>query len=418
LEQAIVEGLAPDGGLYLPNRIPKLSKQFLTALPSKKYWQVAEGMLQPFMAEVSKQRLRRIVKEAFTFDVPMKQLEDDLYVVELFHGPTLSFKDFGARFFARLLQSFIEKEKTQVNIIVATSGDTGSAVASGFLDIPNIHVYMLYPQKRVSKLQEQQLTTYGHNITALEVLGKFDDCQKLAKTALAMRQSKSGAYLSSANSINLGRLLPQSVYYAYATAELKRQGVEEQPRFVVPSGNFGNLTGGLLAKRMGVPIAGFVAATNANNVVPSYLKTGRFKPRVSKATLSNAMDVGNPSNFSRMLALYQHKRSAMAKDIAGIAVSDAETIASITAIYKRYGYLVDPHTAVGIAAAKTYRRTHPEKGPLVVLSTAHPAKFKATVEAATHKRMKLPRALALVAKKKKKSVVVGNSIAEVMAVVR
>ncbi|MFA5954876.1 MAG: threonine synthase [Patescibacteria group bacterium] len=416
LARAIIEGLAVDGGLYLPNRVPKLNKRFVANLQKKDFQQIAVETLQPFMSEVPAAKLRRMSADAFNFSVPLKRIDDSLYVLELFHGPTLSFKDFGARFLARLLQLFLEEKKEKAKIIVATSGDTGSAVASGFLGMPNIQVFVLYPKGRISKLQEQQITTYGQNITALEVQGKFDDCQRLAKEALSIGKSHDGVHLSSANSINIGRLLPQSLYYLYAIAELRRQGVSRAPRFIVPSGNFGNLTAGLLAKKMGAQISGFVAATNMNDIVPIYLRTGRFKPRASKSTLSNAMDVGDPSNFARMLELYDGRQDKMARDITGFATSDKETMATITDTYRRYKYVVDPHTAVGITAARKYRQQHPCNEPMIVLSTAHPAKFKTIVERAIQKKISLPRELAAVVERKKKTVLVRAKIDDVMRV--
>ncbi|HEY4474236.1 MAG TPA: threonine synthase [Candidatus Paceibacterota bacterium] len=403
--EALRLGLAPDGGLFMPDIWPHVSATFLRKLPKKHFHEIALALFKLFVSEIPERELKKITREAFDFPVPLIRLEENLFVLELFHGPTMAFKDFGARFLSRTLSYFLRKEKDRgtLNIIVATSGDTGSAVASGFFNVPGIRVFILYPSGLVSRLQEQQLTTYGKNIIALEVKGTFDDCQRLAKQALSDKSLNAEMRFSSANSINFGRLLPQASYYAYAAALLQRGGFKKKPTFIVPSGNFGNLFAGLIAKKAGFPIARFVAATNANSVVPEYLQTGKFAPRKSKKTISNAMDVGNPSNFVRILEFYRGSRKAMAKDILGMSISDAETRATIRDVFCGSGYVLDPHTAVGVAAA---RKLPGSEGPVVILGTAHPAKFREVVEPVIGKELPLPKQLQAPMKKKKRSVVI------------
>ncbi len=408
-------GLAPDGGLFMPDSWPKQSREFLKRLKGLNFQQVAFVVTSKFFTEVSPAQLHAIVAEAFNFPVPLKQIGEGLYILELFHGPTMAFKDFGARFLSRTLDHFLKIDKRRLNIIVATSGDTGSAVASGFYKNSRIKVFVLYPSGKVSPLQEKQLTTYGRNVTALEVKGTFDDCQKLAKQVLSDKSLNEVMPFSSANSINFGRLLPQAVYYFWACAQLQEAGVKKQPVIVVPSGNFGNLFAGLIAKQIGLPAYKFIAATNNNNVVPKYLKTGKFQPTRSKRTISNAMDVGNPSNFARMLELYKGNCRSMAADILAKSVTDAKTKQTIQNIYSRAGYVLDPHTAVGVAAALSYRPQFLRRHPLVVLGTAHPAKFREIVEPVINKRVLLPRQLKRAMAKKKQSVIVNNSYRELVA---
>jgi threonine synthase len=399
--EAIMAGLADDGGLFMPDRWPRLSKGFLKKIPALSIEDIAYETASLFTQEIPKRTLKKIVTDAFNFPVPVVRVEENIFLLELFHGPTMAFKDFGARFLSRVASYFLHSRKKEMTIIVATSGDTGSAVASGFFNVPNVRVFILYPSGKVSPLQEKQLTTYGHNITAIEVNGTFDECQRLAKQALSDRELVANMNLSSANSINFGRLLPQSFYYIAAAGQLKRLGISQPPVFVVPSGNFGNGFAGLMAKRMGLPVSKFVFATNANDVVPMYLKTGKFVPRKSKQTISNAMDVGNPSNFARIFELYGGSRTRMQKDMQGERVTDAQTRATIRDVFEKSGSVLDPHTAVGVFAARRYTKENGSRNPIVVLSTAHPAKFREVVEPVVGKRIVVPPQLHAAMKKKK-----------------
>lgn len=410
--EVLRKGLAPDGGLFMPDFFPVVSKNVIKNISSASFNGIAFKVSKKFIKEIPEGKLKKIVEGAFNFSAPLKKIEENLFVLELFHGPTMAFKDFGARFLARCLGYFLQREKNVLNIIVATSGDTGSAVASGFFKVPNIRVFILYPSGKVSPLQERQLTTYGHNITALEIKGSFDDCQKLAKQVLTDTQLNRQIPFSSANSINFGRLLPQALYYFWGYARLKKLLKHQHPIFVVPSGNFGNLTSGLIAKKMGLPVYKFIAATNNNRIVPKYLATGKFIPQKSKQTISNAMDVGNPSNFARMLELYNYDYKKMGKDIVGISITDADTRKTIKDIFKQTGYICDPHTAVGITAALRYKKTSREKHPLIVLSTAHPAKFREIVEPVIHRKLVLPKQLQAAMKKRKQSAVLRNDYGE------
>jgi len=425
LPEVLRKGLAPDGGLFMPNFFPSLPKIFFKNIGSALFNDIALEVAKKIIKEIPEKKLKKIIGNAFNFPVPLKKIGPNLFVLELFHGPTMAFKDFGARFLARCLGYFLWGEKTVLNIIVATSGDTGSAVASGFFKVPNIKVFILYPSGKVSPLQEKQLTTYGHNITALEIKGSFDDCQRLAKRVLADVQLNKQMQFSSANSINFGRLLPQAFYYFWGYAQLKKLNKSsttfcikvvldknQRPIFVVPSGNFGNLTSGLVAKKMGLPVYKYIAATNSNRVVPKYLATGKFVPKKSKSTISNAMDVGNPSNFARMQELYNNDYKKMGGDVIGISVTDADTRKTIQKIYRQTGYICDPHTAVGITAAKRYQKVSRDQHPLIILSTAHPAKFREIVEPVINRKIKLPRQLRSAMKKRKQSVVLRNDYTE------
>lgn len=403
-------GLAPDGGLFLPDQLPKLPTGFFRKISALKFTEIARAVAKQYIGrEIPEKDLQKIIQGAFNFSVPLKKVGPELYVLELFHGPTMAFKDFGARFLSRTLGYFLQNQKQKLNIIVATSGDTGSAVASGFFNVPNIKVFILYPSGKVSPLQEKQLTTYGHNIAALEIKGRFDDCQKLVKQVLADKELNQQMQFSSANSINFGRLLPQSFYYFWGYAQLNKVIKNQQPIFVVPSGNFGNLTSGLMAKKMGLPVDKFIAATNSNNIVPKYLASGKFLPKKSKQTISNAMDVGKPSNFARMLELYRGDYKKMAKDIIGISITDADTKKTIKNIYNQSGYICDPHTAVGITAALSYQKSAHDQHPLIVLSTAHPAKFREIIEPVIVKKIILPKQLQSAMKKTKQSVSLENN---------
>jgi len=413
--EALMQGLAGDGGLFMPEHFPHFDKKFINALGKKNFEEIALEVSKQYISDISEKDLKKIVKEAFNFKVPLVQISDNLFILELWHGPTLAFKDFGARFMARLMNYYLKREKKDLNIIVATSGDTGSAVARGFYGLSNIKVFVLYPSGRVTPLQEKQMATLGKNIVAIEVGGNFDDCQKLAKQALSDPELRRKLNLSSANSINFGRLLPQSFYYFYGAAQycqLTNQPIN-QLTFTVPSGNFGNLTAGLIAKQMGLPVKQFIAATNVNDAIPKYLKSGKYVSRVSRKTISNAMDVGNPSNFARMLEIYGHSYKKMAKDINGVAISDKETRETIKNLYHETGYVADPHTAIGIAAVKQSNVSQ----PVIVLSTAHPAKFREVVEPIIGKKVALPRQLKAVLRKKKKSVLIENNFEDLKKIV-
>ncbi|MBK9291870.1 MAG: threonine synthase [Bacteroidetes bacterium] len=386
-DAAVLHGLAPDGGLYLPENIPSAGPTFAKnydGLP-----ELAAEMLWPFVSEhIGRQELKLLCGEVFSFPLPLVQLGEKLFSLELFHGPTLAFKDFGARFMARVLSHIAQQKGREIRVVVATSGDTGSAVAAGFFKVPGIRVFILYPRGRVSPGQQKQLTTWGHNITALEIEGSFDDCQRHVKQLLS-QHNDNNFLITSANSINIARLLPQMVYYAAAGIQLGGKQVV----FSVPSGNFGNLTAGLMAARMGMPATHFVAATNINDVVPEYLLSGAFKPRPSASTLSNAMDVGNPSNFERMLHLYGNSPERMKNHISGMGFTDRQTLDGMRELYERYGYVADPHGAIGYLGARHFAQKFPEAA-FVFLETAHPAKFPDAVKQAIGMEAEVPERLA------------------------
>lgn len=392
LKEAVVQGLAADNGLYMPEQIPTLPSDFFRGMHELDFRQIALEVARSFTGEeIPDEELGRIIGETLRFDAPLVSVEEGIDALELFHGPTMAFKDFGARFMSQLLRYFSSQTKREIIILVATSGDTGSAVANGFLGVPGIRVIVLYPSGKVSDIQEKQFTTLGRNITALEVAGTFDDCQRLVKTAFLDPALRDRYFLTSANSINIARLIPQSFYYFNAYARRKRR--DEPVIFSVPSGNFGNLTAGLFAKRMGLPVSRFVAATNVNDVVPEYLREGVMTPRPSIHTLSNAMDVGNPSNFARMMDLYAGNVDAIRKDIAGYSFTDAETRVTMKRVSDEHGYVLDPHGAIGYLGLKRYREESGDRGNGIFLETAHPAKFKDAVEAALGKTIPLPSTL-------------------------
>jgi len=406
--EAMEKGLAGDGGLFVPEQIPTLPESFWSEIHKKSLIEIGQEIASCYVSsEEEKLLLRGVVQDAITFDAPLVQLREHLFVLELFHGPTLAFKDFGARFMARAFAALNRKEQSgDLLILVATSGDTGSAVANGFYGVPGINVCLLYPSGKVSRLQEQQMTTLGGNVTALEVEGTFDDCQRLVKEAFSDPELSQKVTMSSANSINIARLLPQSFYYAYATGQLKQAGIDTPPLFSVPSGNFGNLTAGLIAKLMGMPTRGFLAATNANAIIPRYLDSGVFEPAPSIETISNAMDVGNPSNFERMLHLFNNSHEEIRTMIHGSSYSDADTRSMIEKLYRETGYTADPHTAVGVLAAEAWQKDHgsEEEGPVIVLSTAHPAKFGDIVEQETGQPVEIPRRLKACMDREKRSI--------------
>ena len=408
LRGAVLRGLAPDGGLYMPVEIARHSPGELEEFRRLPFPEVCFRVARPFVApEMTDDVLRQIVGEAINFPVKLVSLSPALHILELFHGPTLAFKDFGARFMARLMGYFAREETRPLTVLVATSGDTGSAVAHGFLGVPGIRVVILYPSKRISEAQEKQFTTLGENITALEVAGSFDDCQRLVKQAFSDEALNQRAFLTSANSINIGRLLPQMFYYVAAYCEWPGAPV---PLVVsVPSGNLGNLTAGIFAKRIGVPVATFVAATNANDVVPDYLRSGEFHPRRAKQTLSNAMDVGNPNNFPRLLDLCGGRIENVRREIWGHAATDDETLAEMKSIHDRCGYIADPHTAVGVLGWEAYRQEHSEAAQGLVLATAHPAKFADVMKRAIGQAPLLPERLAACLRREKLSLAMSTS---------
>jgi len=411
LRDAALRGSAPDGGLYMPVEIPHLQKDFLEGLSSLTFPEIAHEVGALFAGdEIPPQIFMKIVSEAFNFPVPLVMLSERLHILELFHGPTLAFKDFGARFMARLMGYFVQESGKQLTVIVATSGDTGSAVAQAFLGVSGIRVVILYPAGRVSDAQEKQLTTLGQNITALEVSGSFDDCQRLAKQALVDPVISEKLTLTSANSINIARLIPQSFYYFAAVAQLGPSVA--LPVFAVPSGNFGNLTGGLLAKRMGLGVSQFVATTNANDVVPEFLRSGKLIPRASRHTISNAMDVGNPSNFARIVDLYDNDLQAIRRDIWGCSSSDEETLRIMHDVEERHGYVLDPHTTVGVLGWQCFAKQNEFATQGIVLATAHPAKFAEVVERAVGARPEMPERLAAFLDRPKKSIRFPNRFPE------
>ncbi|MBI5524905.1 MAG: threonine synthase [Deltaproteobacteria bacterium] len=389
LREAVLAGLPPVGGLYMPERIETLPASFFESTPTLDFADIASRMARPLLGpEVPDDVLERIVRGAFDFPVPLLALPDGRFVLELFHGPTLAFKDFAARFMARLMAHFVAGGERTLHILVATSGDTGSAVAHGFLGVPGIMVHVLFPSGRVSAVQEAQLTSAGENVTALEIAGTFDDCQRLVKSAFLDPETRARLMLSSANSINVARLVPQSFYYCFAWSRLPDRS---RPVVVsVPSGNFGNLTGGLIAKRMGLPVSRFIAATNANDAVPRFLSGGAYEPRPAVATLSNAMDVSSPSNWERILDLCGGDRNAIGKDLTGCSFDDDATRKAIRELHTRFGYVADPHGAVGWLGLERYGREARREFTGVFLETAHPAKFLGVVETETGVRVEVP----------------------------
>lgn len=392
LEEAVVKGLASDKGLFMPRSIKPLPPAFFEEIENLSFQEIAYRVADAFFGEdVPADTLKQLVYDTLSFDAPLVEVSPNIYSLELFHGPTLAFKDVGGRFMARLLGYFIGKQgKGRVNVLVATSGDTGSAVANGFLGVEGIHVYVLYPKGKVSEIQEKQFTTLGRNITALEVDGTFDDCQALVKAAFMDKDLNEHMQLTSANSINVARFLPQSFYYFYAYAQLKRMGKADNVVMCVPSGNFGNITAGLFGKRMGLPLKRFIAANNRNDVFYQYLQTAVYEPRASVATIANAMDVGNPSNFARVLDLYDNSHKAITADISGCTYTDEQIAETVLDTWKQHRYLLDPHGACGYRALKEGLREG-ETG--VFLETAHPGKFLETVQRIIGEEVEIPAKL-------------------------
>lgn len=410
LEEAVVKGLASDKGLFMPYEIKPLPASFYDEIDRLSFQEIACRVAGAFFGDdIPADTLDQIVYDTLSFDVPAVKVKENIYSLELFHGPTLAFKDVGARFMARLLGYFIRKEgKKQVNVLVATSGDTGSAVANGFLGVDGIHVYVLYPKGKVSEIQEKQFTTLGQNITAIEVDGTFDDCQALVKNAFMDKELNAHMQLTSANSINVARFLPQAFYYFYAYAQLKKLGKADNLVVCVPSGNFGNITAGLFGKRMGLPVSRFIAANNRNDIFYQYLKTGQYNPRPSVSTIANAMDVGDPSNFARILDLYHGSHEAICAEISGATYTDEQIRETVREVYDETGYLLDPHGACGYRALSEGLKPG-ETG--VFLETAHPAKFLQTVEDIIGAEVKIPEKLQAFMRGTKQSIQLGKDFA-------
>lgn len=414
LEKAVVKGLAEDRGLYMPEQIKQLPKEFFDNIQNFSFQELSYKVADAFFGEdVDAESLKGIVYDTLSFDCPVKKVTDNIYSLELFHGPTLAFKDVGARFMARLLQYFIKKEgeTKEVNVLVATSGDTGSAVANGFLGVEGIHVYVLYPKGKVSPIQECQFTTLGKNITAIEVDGVFDDCQALVKNAFMDEELNRHMKLTSANSINVARFLPQSFYYFNAYARMKAMGLADNLVMCVPSGNFGNICSALFGRKMGLPVKRFIAANNANDIFYNYLQTGKYEPKASIQTLANAMDVGDPSNFARIYDLHHGNHKAITEYISGATYKDGQIRETMRQCYKDTGYILDPHGACGYQALKELlRESEGEVG--VFCETAHPAKFKEKVDEIIGIDVEIPERLADFMKGTKQSVPLSKDFAE------
>lgn len=405
-QQAVIRGIAPDKGLYFPNEIKPLRSSFIQNIEQYSNTEIAFEVIHQFVnGEIPDEELKKIIEETLCFEFPTVAVEDDVYALELFHGPTMAFKDVGARFMARCLGYFNKnKQDQQVTVLVATSGDTGGAVASGFLGVKGVDVVILYPSGKVSDIQEKQLTTLGENIVALEVDGVFDDCQDMVKTAFLDAELKD-QNLTSANSINVARWLPQMFYFFFAYKQLKQQGKELV--FSVPSGNFGNICAGMLAHKLGLPVKHFIASTNINDTVPVYMETQKYQPKASKQTISNAMDVGNPSNFIRIQNLFDNDFNALSKLFTSQSYTDKQTLKTIRSIYEHSAYVADPHGAVGYLGLKKYQETNPEVLG-IFLETAHPVKFLETVEDALPIKLTIPDQINAVIDKQKHSISISS----------
>ncbi|WP_053969729.1 threonine synthase [Mangrovimonas sp. ST2L15] len=401
-KDAVIKGLAPDKGLYFPESISPLPDSFFESLDQLSEAEIAFEAIKQFATpDIPEDVLKQIIEETLSFEFPVEKITDQIYSLELFHGPTMAFKDVGARFMARCLGYFNQSNDKEVTVLVATSGDTGGAVAHGFLGVEGVKVVILYPSGKVSDIQEKQLTTLKKNITALEVHGTFDDCQAMVKRAFLDEELISKKQLTSANSINVARWLPQMFYFMFAYKALYK--TYENLTFVVPSGNFGNICAGMMAQKLGLPIKHFVAANNANKVVTDYLETKNYNPKPSVQTISNAMDVGDPSNFVRIQELYNKNYDTLAKNLSGFSYTDDETIEGIKELYNEYSYIADPHGAIGYLACKDYLKSHPD-AHCVFLETAHPTKFLDVVEDTIQENIELPKQILKVMSKKKRSI--------------
>ena len=406
--EATLIGLPSDNGLFMPEYIPDHTK-LVKGIKDLSIHDISYLIAESFMNEdLSNGNIEDIINDAITFSAPVVDLRKNKYILELFHGPTLAFKDFGACFMGRTMEKFVANSDKQLNILVATSGDTGSAVANGFYEVEGINVIILYPSGKISSIQEKQIATLDKNIYSLEVEGTFDDCQKLVKKAFLDENIKSSILLSSANSINISRLIPQTFYYFYAYSQIN---INQDVIFSVPSGNFGNLTAGIFSKYMGLPIKKFIASTNSNDVVPKFIKTGNYYPKSSVETISNAMDVGNPSNLQRILDLYEDVYR-IRKDICSWSFSDNETKEEIINLYKNYKYLLDPHSAVGLLGLKKYLKSVSEDNIGIFLGTAHPSKFSDIIKPIINEDIKIPSRLKKMIDKDKRSIKIKNSFDE------
>ncbi|AZA90863.1 Threonine synthase [Chryseobacterium nakagawai] len=409
---ATIKGQGKDKGLFFPENIPYFEEEFIQNLHQYSDEEIAYQCMKDFIGEeIPSEILKKIVAETISFEIPLKKISDEISILELFHGPTLAFKDIGAGFMSRCLSYFLENQQKKVTVLVATSGDTGGAVAHGFYDLPGIDVVILYPKNRVSPVQEKQLTALGKNIYALEVDGSFDDCQSLVKQAFSNKEINNQLFLTSANSINVARWLPQQIYYLLALKQWQSKESKEAPVICVPSGNFGNLCAGILAHLRGLPAEHFIAACNANDIIPEYLKTKNYNPKKAVATLSNAMDVGDPSNFIRILELFNNEFDLLKNKISGYSVDDKVTIQTIREVYNRYHYILDPHSAVAFASLDEYINENPGKKGFI-LGTAHPVKFPDAVENAIHTKIQIPQSLNDLMKKEKKTVEINSDFEE------
>ena len=400
-KEATIKGQAPDKGLYFPESIPHLPENFISNIDNLSKEEIAFTVIQPYIGDViPKNELERIVAETINFEFPLIKIEENIFSLELFHGPTLAFKDVGARFMSRCLGYFVKDQNKKITVLVATSGDTGGAVANGFYNVDGIDVVILYPSGKVSSVQELQLTTLGKNITALEVDGTFDDCQALVKKAFTDDEINKKLFLTSANSINVARWLPQQFYYFFAYQQWKDK--EHPPVISVPSGNFGNICAGILAHQSGLPVQHFIAACNANDIVPNYMQTEKYVTKKSVATLSNAMDVGDPSNFIRILEIFDKEFISLKNVLTSYSISDDETRAIVKDVFANKNYLLDPHGAVGYLALKKYLDNHSELQG-IFLETAHPVKFYDVVEPIIEQEVPMPSAIKSLLKEKKQS---------------
>jgi len=401
-KEAVISGIAPDKGLYFPLNRKPLDKGFFDQIEQLSNEEIGFRLIQQFVdGEIPDQILKEIIKETLCFDFPLVKIYPDVFALELFHGPTMAFKDVGARFMARCLSYFNQYENDEVTVLVATSGDTGGAVASGFLGVKGVKVVILYPSKKVSEVQEKQLTTLGQNITALEVKGTFDDCQAMVKNAFMDREINDRIKLTSANSINVARWLPQMFYFAIAYKQLEHKG--KKLAIAVPSGNFGNICAGMMAQQLGLPVDHFIAATNSNRVVPNYLETGNYVPSRSVQTISNAMDVGDPSNFVRIQQIYNDDLSTLRENLSSSSFTDNQTRKAMESVYNQTGYILDPHGAVGFLGLESYRKNNPNTQG-IFLETAHPVKFLEVIEPVIQQKIDYPPQILKVIDKEKVSV--------------
>jgi threonine synthase len=411
-EQAVVQGLAPDKGLYFPDHIPALEKDLVNFLENYDDFDIAYRAIQPFVGdEIPAGTLQRIIQDTLSFPFPLQTVEKDIYALELFHGPTLAFKDVGARFMAGCLGYFRRNDERPVTVLVATSGDTGGAVAHGFHHVPGVRVVILYPSGKVSTLQEKQLTTLNGNITALEIQGTFDDCQRMVKTAFLDRELQQRCLLTSANSINVARWLPQMFYYLLAAKQVKLNGAHPDIVFSVPSGNFGNICAGIMAAAMGLPVKHFVASTNVNDTVPRFMDSGQYAPQPAVPTLSNAMDVADPSNFVRILQVFSNSLPSLRERMSSYSFTDQQTVTTMEQVWQAHGYMLDPHGAVGYLGLHQYLREQPGNATGIFLETAHPVKFADTAPAALQAAITAPERVQALYRLSKNAVLLPNDYA-------